>query len=68
MKQREVFVFINQHIHKFLFSNRNKSLLDNVYQALKVLGFHPHRSKCKIQISKKREVYKIRDLIKFRKY
>jgi len=53
---------------KFLFANQNKSLLKNVYQALKILGFHPHKSKYKIQISKKEEVYKIKDLIKFRQY
>jgi len=56
------------YTYKFLFSNRNQSLLDNVYQVLKILGFHPHVSKYKIQISKKEEVYKIKDLIKFRKY
>lgn len=56
------------YTYKFLFSNRNESLLENVYQALKILGFHPHRSKYKVQISKKEEVYKIKDLIKFRQY
>ncbi|MBU2219175.1 hypothetical protein KKG15_01640, partial [Patescibacteria group bacterium] len=41
---------------KFLFANRNKSLLKNVYQALKTLRFNPHISKDKIQISRKNEV------------
>lgn len=54
--------------YKFLFSNRNKSLLLNVYRALKILGFHPHKSKYKIQISRRKEVYKVKDLIKFREY
>jgi len=54
--------------YKFLFSNKNKSLLKNVYQSLRFLGFHPHESKDKIQISRKKEVYKIKDLIKFRQY
>lgn len=54
--------------YKFFFSNRNESLLSNVFEALKILGFHPHKSKYKIQISKKDEVYKIKDLIRFRKY
>jgi len=56
------------YTYKFLFSNKNKSLLKNVYQALEILGFHPHKSKDKIQVSKKEEVYKIKDLIKFRQY
>jgi len=56
------------YTYKFLFANRNESLLNNVYQALKILGFHPHRSKYKVQISRKEEVYKIKDLIKFRQY
>jgi len=56
------------YTYKFLFANRNKSLLENVYRILKILGFHPHKSKYKIQISKKEEVYKIRELIKFRQY
>lgn len=56
------------YTYKFLFSNRNESLLRNVYRGLKILGFHPHKSKYKIQISRKKEVYKIKNLIKFRKY
>lgn len=54
--------------YKFLFSNRNESLLKNVYRALKILGFHPHKSKDKIQVSRREEVYRIKDLIKFRQY
>jgi DNA-binding transcriptional regulator WhiA len=56
------------YTYKLLFSNRNKSLLDNVYRSLKILGFHPHKSKYQIQISKKEEVYRIKNLIEFRKY
>ena len=56
------------YTYKFLFSNRNESLLECVYQALKILGFHPHKSPGKIQISKREEVYKIKDLLKFRQY
>lgn len=56
------------YTYKFLFSNRNKSLLQNVYSGLKILGFHPHRSEYKIQISKKEEVYRIKDLLEFRQY
>ena len=56
------------YTYKFLFSNRNKSLLDNVYYGLKKLGFHPHRSKYQIQISKKEEVKKAVEYFEFRKY
>jgi len=56
------------YTYKFLFSNKNKSLLRNVYNGLKLLRFHPHKSKDKIQISRKEEVYKIKDLLKFRQY
>ncbi len=54
--------------YKFLFSNRNQSLLRNVYEGLMVLKFHPHKSKDQIQISRKNEVYEIKNLIKFRQY
>ena len=47
--------------YKFLFSNRNKSLLKNVFWALKFLGFHPHGGSYKIQISRRKEVYKIKE-------
>jgi len=56
------------YTYKFLFSNKNKSLLHNVYWALKILGFHPHESKYQIQVSRKKEVYEIKNLIKFRQY
>lgn len=56
------------YTYKFLFSNKNISLLNNVYKCLKILGFHPHRSKYQIQISKKREVYKAKNMINFRNY
>ncbi len=54
--------------YKLIFSNINQSLLDNVYQGLKVLGFNPHTSKHKVQLSRKAEVYKFKDLIQFRHY
>jgi len=56
------------YTYKFLFRNANGSLLNNVYRALKILGFHPHRSKNMIQVSRKQEVYEIKDLIDFRQY
>ena len=56
------------HTYKLFFSNKNESLLNNVYGALKSLGFHPHKSKYKIQISRKEEVYKVKKLLRFRQY
>ncbi|MEK7479604.1 MAG: LAGLIDADG family homing endonuclease [Patescibacteria group bacterium] len=56
------------YTYKFLFANRNESLLDEVYKAWQRLGFHPHCSKDKVQISKKHEVFSAKDLIKFREY
>jgi hypothetical protein len=37
------------YTHKFQFSNRNKSMLFNVYTLLVILGFHPHKSPTQIQ-------------------
>ncbi len=54
--------------YKFLFSNKNESLLNNVYRLLVILGFHPNKSGYKVQISRKEEVFRIKDLIKFRQY
>src|SRR3989344_5809514 len=54
--------------YKFLFKNSNDSLLKNVYDGVITLGFHPHKSKYQIQVSRKQEVYKIKELIQFRKY
>ncbi len=54
--------------HKLLFSNRNSSLLGIVYRGLQVLGFHPHRSRDKIQLSRREEVYRCKTLLRFRQY
>ena len=56
------------YTYKFFFSNRNESLLNTVFFSLKTLGFHLHRSKNNIQISRKEEVLKAKKLIKFRVY
>jgi hypothetical protein len=56
------------YTYKFIFTNRNVSMLDNVYFLMKKLGFHPHRTKDNIQISKKEEVLLARDTLNFRKY
>ncbi len=54
--------------YKLIFSNRNESLLNIVFSLLKRLGFHPHRSTDKIQISKREEFFKLKELLQFRKY
>jgi len=56
------------YTYKFLFSNRNYSMLKNVFDGLTALGFHPHKSKYQVQISRKEEVYKAKELLKFREY
>lgn len=56
------------YTYKMLFSNKNRSLLNNVYNSVKSLGFHPHRSKYQIQISRQKEVYDFKKMINFRKY
>lgn len=54
--------------YKLLFSNKNKSMLKNVYKLIKILGFHPNKSGYKVQISRKEEVYKLKAVLRFRKY
>ena len=56
------------YTHKFLFANINISLLDIVFTSLQQLGFHPHRSRDKIQLSRKSEIDACMKLLKFRKY
>ncbi len=56
------------YTHKFQFANTHQSLLDNVFNSLVKLGFHPHRSKKQIQISRKEEVQKLENLLEFRIY
>ena len=54
--------------YKLLFSNKNPTLLEIVHLGLQKLGFHPHRSLYKVQLSRREEVYKCKDLLKFRQY
>ncbi len=56
------------YTYKLLFVNRNLSLLNVVYDGLQTLGFHPHRSQYKIQLSRRDEVYRCKKLLKFREY
>lgn len=54
--------------YKVQFSNRNISMLENVFNLVSKLGLHPHKSKHQIQLSRKEEVFKFLKLIEFRKY
>ncbi len=54
--------------YKFSFSNVNESMLNNVLELMKKLGFHPHKSNYQIQLSRKEEVYKAMKVLKFRDY
>ena len=56
--------------YKFFFSNRNKSMIKNVFVLMKKLGFHPHVSESNhsVQISRKVEVAEAVELLEFRKY
>jgi len=54
--------------YKVQFSNRNISMLKNVFDLVSRIGFHPHKSKDMIQLSRKKEVFGFIRLIKFRKY
>jgi len=54
--------------YKFAFCNRNISLLNNVQKGLKMLGFHPHRTRITVQISRKEEVFAAIGTLKFRDY
>lgn len=56
------------YTYKLMFTNRNDSLLAQVEYLWKRLGFHPHRSLYKVQISKKDEVLAASELIGFRQY
>jgi DNA-binding transcriptional regulator WhiA len=61
-------IHLPTYTYKFHFSNRNESMLDNVFILVSKLGFHPHRSKYAIQISKRDEVLKFVKLVHFRDY
>ncbi len=56
------------YTYKFQFTNKNRSMLDNVFLLMTKLGFHPHMSQKQVQISRKEEVYAAMELIGFRKY
>lgn len=56
------------YTYKMHFSNANIYLLDNVFRLLNDLGFHPHKTKSSVQVSRKEEVQKLKNLLQFRRY
>ena len=56
--------------YKIQFTNKNISMLENVFKLVSMLGFHPHWTKTNymIQLSRKEEVFRFMELIEFRKY
>ena len=56
------------YTHKLSFSNLNQSILSIVFRLVRRMGFHPHRDKVRVQISRKEEVRRAADLLQFRKY
>lgn len=56
------------YTYKFIFANLNRSLLSTVYVLWQQLGFHPHKTVRDVQISKREESYRAKELIKFRSY
>lgn len=54
--------------YKLLFSNKNESLLSIVQEILADLGFTTNRSSYKVQVSRKDEVFKLKNLLHFRAY
>ena len=56
------------YTYKLVFSNTNQSLLKNVVKLLKMLGLSPHHDSLRVQISRKNEVLRAVELLKFRRY
>ncbi len=56
------------YTYKFMFTNTNESLLRIVERLVKKLGFHPHISSQMVQVSRKKEVEKIMELLQYRQY
>jgi len=54
--------------HKFIFSNRNQSLLNLVYRLITELGFTANMSLTKVQVSRRAEVQNLTNLLGFRYY
>ncbi|MFA6297023.1 MAG: LAGLIDADG family homing endonuclease [Candidatus Paceibacterota bacterium] len=56
------------YTHKLIFTNVNQSLLKQVKFLLETLGFHPHVTKRDVQVSRKKEVEGLIEVLQFRKY
>jgi intein/homing endonuclease len=50
------------------FRNNQQHLLDDVYESLTTLGFHPQRRKLDVRLARKAEVHRFAGMIGFRKY
>lgn len=61
-------IHLPTYTYNFQFSNKNQKLLDDVEKALRMLGFNPEVRSDKIRLRKKKEVFKFKELIKFREY
>lgn len=66
--ERSHSVHVPTHTFKLQFSNTNPFLLEVVFRPVKRLGFHPHRSRAQIQVSRREEVQNLIHLIQFRSY
>lgn len=56
------------YTHKLQFANTNPALLSLVFRLVRRLGFHPHASPRQIQLSRRKEVQNLKNLLKFRRY
>lgn len=61
-------IHLPTYTYNFQFANKNQALLDNVERGLRILGFNPEVRSDKIRLRKKREVFRFKELIKFREY
>lgn len=61
-------IHLPTYTYKMQFSNRNVSILKNVFRLVSKLGFHPHSGKDMVQLSRKNEVLEFVKVIEFRKY
>lgn len=61
-------VHLPTYTYNFQFSNKNKVLLQQVYDALVRLGYHPERHPVGTRLRKKLEVKRFEQLISFREF
>lgn len=61
-------IHLPTYTYNFAFTNRNEKLLEDVYQALVLLGLHPEVRLDEIRLRRRIEVQYFKTLISFRKY